>query len=263
MQNDLVSVIMPSYNSVDYIYQSIESVIKQTYPHWELLITDDCSTDNTVEIVKQYAQKDNRIKLFILKENSGVAVARNNSIKKAQGRYIAMLDSDDLWLPEKLEKQLAFMQKNGYEFCYSSYIMCDDNGEYDGIFFCRKQESFQSIKKDDKIGCLTVIYDTKRLGKIYMPLLRKRQDWGFKILLLQKCKRAYGIKEPLAIYRIRNNSLSRQKIRLLKYNINVYKEVLGWSSIKAYCYFLFIFMPTYIKKKLLTKIISKFMLHSL
>ncbi len=261
MQNNLVSVIMPSYNSAVYIAQSIETVIKQTYPHWELLITDDCSTDNTVEIVKRYTQKDNRIKLFVLEKNSGAAVVRNNSIKEAQGRYIAFLDSDDLWLPEKLEKQLIFMQKKGYEFCYSSYTMCNDNGEYNGIFFCRKQESFNSIKKDDKIGCLTVIYDTKRLGKIYMPLLRKRQDWGFKILLLQKCKRAYGIKEPLAIYRIRNNSLSRDKIKLLKYNIKVYKEILNYSSFKAHCYFLFVFMPTYLKKKFLTKIISKSIMH--
>lgn len=258
MQNDLVSVIMPSYNCAEYIAHSIESVIKQTYPHWELLITDDCSTDNTVEIVKQYIQKDNRIKLFVLKDNSGAAVARNNSIKEAQGRYIALLDSDDLWLPEKLEKQLAFMQNNGYEFCYSSYIIYNDNGEYMSIFFCREQETFQSIKKDNRIGCLTVIYDTKKLGKMYMPLLRKRQDFGANILLLQKCKRAYGIKEPLAIYRMRNNSLSHYKIRLLKYNIKVYEEVLGWSSVKAYCYFMFIFMPTYIKKKLQVKIISKF-----
>lgn len=256
MQNDLVSVIMPSYNSAEYIAESIESVIKQTYPHWELLITDDCSTDNTVEIVKQYVQKDNRIKLFVLKANSGAAVARNNSIKEAQGRYIALLDSDDLWLPEKLEKQLAFMQKNGYEFCYSSCLIYDKNIKEYNIEICRKKESFKTIKRGDRIPCLTTIYDTKNIGKIYMPNLRKRQDWAFRIQILQKCKYAYGMKEPLAIYRVRANSLSRKKIGLFKYHIAVYRQILNWSFIKSSLYFFCVFLPTHLKKILFLKIVN-------
>lgn len=257
MQNDLVSVIMPSYNSAEYIAQSIESVIKQTYPHWELLITDDCSTDNTVEIVKQYAQKDNRIKLFVLKENSGAAVARNNSIKEAQGRYIALLDSDDLWLPEKLEKQLAFMQNNGYEFCYSSCLIFYNDSKKDyGLSISRRKEDFNSIKRVDRIPALTTIYDTKNIGKIYMPNLRKRQDWAFKIQILQKCKYAYGMKEPLAIYRVREGSLSKKKLGLFKYHIAVYRQVLNWSFIRSSLFFICVFLPTHLKKLLIRKIVS-------
>ena len=178
---ELVSIIMPSYNSSKFIAASIESVIAQTYKNWELLITDDCSKDNTIEIVQQYVDKDERIKLFCLQENSGAGVARNNSIKQAKGRFIAFLDSDDRWKPNKLEVQIPFMSENGYELSYSSYMTCNENGETNGIVVCRKKETFSSIKRDDKIGFLTLIYDVKILGKVYMPIIRKRQDYGLKI----------------------------------------------------------------------------------
>lgn len=247
---ELVSIIMPSYNSSKFIAASIESVIAQTYKNWELLITDDCSKDNTVEIVRQYVDKDERIKLFCLQENSGAGVARNNSIKQAKGRFIAFLDSDDRWKPNKLEVQIPFMLENGYELSYSSYMTCNEKGETNGIVVCRKKETFSSIKRDDKIGFLTLIYDVKMLGKVYMPIIRKRQDYGLKILLLRKTTVAYGLKEPLAIYR-KGHGLSSNKVSLCKYNIHCYMSVLGWSYCKSFLWFVFVFMPTFLQKKYL------------
>ena len=117
----LVSIITPSYNSAEFISETIESIIAQTYTNWELLITDDCSTDNTSEIVNKYIRKDNRVKFFQLPQNSGAGVARNNSIKEAKGRFLAFCDSDDAWYPNKLEKQLSFMLENEYAFTCTSY----------------------------------------------------------------------------------------------------------------------------------------------
>lgn len=248
MQNELVSIIMPSYNSV-YIPESIESVIAQSYKNWELLITDDCSTDSTREIVSGYTAKDPRIKLFVLEQNSGAGVARNNSIKQAQGRFIAFCDSDDMWLPEKLEKQVQFMLEHKYEFVFSSYYSCSEDAAVDNFVKCKSRVDLFSLIKDSSIGCLTAIYDTSRIGKIYMPTIRKRQDWGLWLTIIQKCKYGYGIKESLAKYRVCSNSISSKKMALVKYNVKVYSVVLGYSLIKSYLIFFFLFLPSYFIKK--------------
>ncbi len=245
----LVSIITPSYNSAPFIAETINSILNQTYSNWELLITDDCSTDNTIEIVKQYIEKDSRVKLFQLDKNQGAGICRNNSIKEAKGKYIAFCDSDDLWMPQKLEKQLAFMEQKDCTLSYSSYMTCDEESNITGIVVCNKEISYKDIKHDDGIGCLTAIYDCEKTGKIYMPDLRKRQDWGLWLKILKLCRISYGMKEPLAIYRIRKSSISRNKLSLVKYNIKVYREVLNFPTIKAYLYFLFIFIPTYFCKK--------------
>lgn len=250
MDTPVVSIITPTYNSADFIAETIESIQAQTFKSWELLITDDCSTDNTVEIVKKYMNNDHRIKLFILDENSGSGVARNTSINEAKGRYIAFCDSDDRWYLDKLEKQLSFMQKMDCALSYTSYITCNEEGDNLGIVVCRRKETFWSIRRDDKIGCLTAVYDTEKVGKVYMPKIRKRQDWGLMLNILKKCDEACGMKEPLAIYRIRNNSLSSNKLSLVKYNVGLYQEVLGWSRIRALLYFSIVFVPSYIMKKI-------------
>ena len=121
MIDDLVSIIMPAYNAEKYIEEAIESVLKQTYRNWELIIVNDCSIDATEQIVKKYQEKDERIKFHSLTENHGVANARNTALQNAVGRYIAFLDSDDMWLPEKLEKQIGFMKINNYVFTYHQY----------------------------------------------------------------------------------------------------------------------------------------------
>ncbi|ROT03715.1 glycosyltransferase family 2 protein [Muribaculum intestinale] len=253
----LVSIITPSYNCAKYIEETIQSIQAQTYTNWELLITDDCSTDESVDIIRNYAATDSRIKLFILKENSGAGVARNNSIKEARGRFIAFCDSDDRWLPEKLERQVALLSSGDASIVYSSYTTCNEDGVVNGIVVAYRSINYHEILRDDSIGFLTCIYDTQRLGKIYMPTLRKRQDWGLKILLLKKAGYAIGIIEPLAIYRLRNYSLSNKKINLIKYNVKVYREILDYGLIRAWGKFLFDFMPHYIAKKLRLKIINQ------
>ena len=257
MQNFvLVSIITPTYNSAEFIGETIEAMQRQTYQNWELLVTDDCSTDATCEIVERYAAQDKRIKFFCLATNSGAGVARNNSIAQAQGRFIAFCDSDDRWLPEKLEKQLAFMTEKDCALSYSSYLTCDEEGRNSGLVVCRKQETLQSMLRNNGIGCLTAMYDVEKVGKVFMPLLRKRQDWGLWLTILEKCKIGYGLKEPLSIYRVRENSISRKKLTLFKYNAAVYQEVLGWSSLKAWLFLLIVFAPTYLMKQMENRYIN-------
>lgn len=252
----LVSVVTPSYNCSAFIGETIESILSQTYRNWELLITDDCSTDNSRDIIEEYAAKDSRIKLLKLKENSGAGVARNNSIQAAKGRFIAFCDSDDRWYPDKLEKQLAFMSINDCAMSHTSYMTCNENDKITGIVVCRKKETLKSMCKDDKMGFLTVIYDTSKIGKIYMPELRKRQDWALKLKVLKICKEAYGMKEPLAYYRKRVGSISNNKRSLIKYNIAVYHEILGWSKLRSNLFFYFCFMPTHLKKLLFLRYLN-------
>lgn len=253
----MVSIIMPSFNASSFIAESIDSILHQTYTNWELLITDDCSTDNTQEIVETYVAKDRRIKYFRFTENQGAGAARNHAIEQAKGRFIAFCDSDDCWKPEKLAHQLKFMAEHRVGVCFSSYIKCDEAGEELGMVVAYRKITYADIVRNDYIGFLTLIYDTAEIGKIYMPVLRKRQDWAMKILLLQKIPVAYGLLEPLAYYRIRTDSLSRNKKRLVKYNVQVYSSVLHYNVIRAWCMFLFVFMPHYFAKALRLKIINR------
>lgn len=252
----LVSIITPSYNCAQFIGETIESIIAQTYTDWELLITDDCSTDNSREIIERYANTDKRIKLYRLEHNSGAGVARNTSIDNASGGYIAFCDSDDRWYPDKLEKQLAFMARHNCSFSYTSYMTCDESGDTTGIVVCPKKVTYRSTQRDDKIGCLTAIYDVEKVGKVYMPDLRKRQDWALKLKILAKSRIALGLKEPLAVYRQRAQSLSRKKVDLIKYNLAVYRYVLGWNALRSYLFFYSVFLPSYFVKRLFLKMIN-------
>lgn len=258
MDKELVSIITPSYNCSEFIEKTIKSVQNQTYKNWEMLITDDCSTDNSVEIIKAFAFKDPRIKLFQLEKNSGAGVARNKSIEHAQGKYIAFLDSDDKWMPEKLEKQIAFMQEKQCGLSYTSMINIDEHDNEIGIEVAPKRHTLSQNKRDDKVGFSTAVYDQEVVGKIFMPTIRKRQDWGLVLSVLKKCKVAYGIKQPLAYYRIGHDSLSKNKLALVKYNIAAYKSVLGWSSLRAHLFFSFVYLPSYLSKKLFLKMINNY-----
>lgn len=251
MTDDLVSIITPLYNSGNFIAKTIESVQAQTYTNWEMLITDDCSSDDGPSIVERYASEDSRIKLFRLDSNGGPGVSRNNSLKEAKGRYIAMLDSDDRWLPDKLEKQIKLMNDRGCGIVYSSYYLCgEDNDNINGIIISPSRISYRRILIDDSIGFLTMLYDRTKTGDKMLPELRKRQDWGLKILLMQNCPDAYGIREPLGIYRKRKGSVSRNKASLIKYNRAIYIEVLGYSKFKATAVMILVFLPFNIGKKI-------------
>ena len=250
MNQDLVSVIMPTYNAGRFLSGSIDSILAQTYHHLELIITDDGSSDEkTINTLRDYAAKDERVKVAFLQKNNGPGFARNEGIERAQGRYIAFCDSDDRWFPEKLEKQLKLMHEKECALVYASYIICDGNDTEIGLNIAPRRVSFPMLKRDNKIGCSTAIYDIQKLGqKFYMPNLRKRQDWALFLMILRKCRMAYGIETPLAYYRQRRKSVSSNKLSLVKYNIRVYEKVLGYSRIKAYFYFLFLFLPTYYLK---------------
>ncbi|MCQ2223904.1 MAG: glycosyltransferase [Bacteroidaceae bacterium] len=250
MEKDLVSVIMPSYNASRFIGASIDSVLNQTYGRLELLISDDHSTDSeTIDLLKEYAAKDDRVRLFLLPENNGPGYARNNSIKEARGQYIAFCDSDDRWMPDKLEKQIAFMKKQKCCLSFSSYLVCGEDDEHRGIVIAPSVLTLSSLKHDNKIGCLTAIYDTKPHGKFFMPTIRKRQDWALFLTILQTCGKAYGMVEPLAIYRKTAQGISRNKFKLINYNAKVYQHVFKYSVPYSYIYLFTVFMPTYFFKR--------------
>ncbi|AHF01125.1 glycosyl transferase [Thiomicrospira aerophila AL3] len=233
----IVSIITPSHNSTQFISETIQSVLSQSISDWEMIIVDDCSTDKSVEVIQSFVEQDSRIKLIRLSVNSGAAVARNTAIEAAQGRYIAFLDSDDLWLPDKLEKQLAFMQVDNYPFTYAAYDKIDENGQVFGLIGVPDRVCYSDLLKMCSIGCLTAIYDTEYFGKVTMPLIRKRQDFGLWLKLLKKTEYAYGLNETLAQYRVRTDSISANKANAAKFTWRLYREVEGMNVFKASYYF--------------------------
>ncbi len=235
--NNLVSIITPSYNSERFISETINSVLSQTYQNWEMIIVDDFSTDNSQKIIAKYLKKDNRIKYFGLEENSGAAVARNTGINKAEGRYIAFLDSDDLWKANKLEVQLAFMKQKKISFSYSSYELMDEEGNSLNLYRTPPDTlTYKELLKENVIGCLTAVYDTNILGKVYMPLIRKRQDFGLWLSILKRVPKAFKVPEILAQYRILNQSISSNKVGLLKYNFELFYKHEKLSFLKSIYY---------------------------
>ncbi len=251
-KNTIVSIITPVYNSERFLKKCMDSVLTQTYLSWEHILIDDCSTDESPIIIKKYQKKDSRIKYVRLKENSGAGIARNRGIEMAKGRYIAFLDSDDFWALDKLEKQINFMRNMNYCFVYSQYYVVKADGKPVYKIESPEKVSYIRMIKNNYIGCLTVVYDTNVLGKIFMPLIRKRQDWVLWIKLLKKTKYAYGFQEPLAFYRIGNASLSNSKIKLLKHNFDVYYVELNMSFLKST-----IMMGNFLLHYFYYKIISK------
>ncbi|MGI2808285.1 glycosyltransferase family 2 protein [Vibrio vulnificus] len=232
-----VSIITPSYNSSLYIVETINSVCSQTFSDWEMIIVDDCSTDNSVSVIKSYIEKDPRVKLIQLKENSGAAIARNTGIDAAQGRYMAFLDSDDLWLPDKLEKQLMFMQADDYPFTFTAYDKIDENGQVFGHIGVPDKVSYSDLLKTCSIGCLTAIYDTNFYGKVYMPTNTKREDFATWLQLLKKTDYAYGLIESLAHYRVYETQTSAQKSKMAKENWRLYRDIESLNLLKASYYF--------------------------
>lgn len=231
--NDLVSIIMPAYNCDDFIGITLDSVIAQTYKNWEVIVVDDCSTDNTAAVVKSYIEKDPRIKYHKLERNSGAAVARNTAIDIARGRFIAFLDSDDVWLPTKLEKQIRFMLLNGYNFTCTSYTKIDEKGNL-------LKDYRKANNKSDYDGVLrtcpgnsTVIYDSSKLGKFKIPNIKKRNDYVMWLKILKKEKYLYGMDEPLGSQRIREGSISSNKLSLIAFHWKVYRKIEQLSTIKS------------------------------
>lgn len=222
----LVSIITPAYNSAKFIAETIQSVQNQTYENWEMLIVDDGSTDKTEAIVQSFLDKDKRIKFYKLALNSGPAVARNIAIEKASGDFMTFIDADDIWFPTFIENSIKTIQETKIPFVFSSYKRSNEHMEFVySDFIVPQKVSYSDILKSNSISCLTAFVNVKTLGKKYMPLIRKRQDMGLWLNYLKVIPFAYGIQETQAIYRIRQNSLSRKKSDLIKYQWQFYREV--------------------------------------
>ena len=218
----LVSVIMPAYNSSETLADSIQSVLGQTFTDWELLVIDDCSPEPLKPIVDH--SQDARIRYIRLEKNSGVAQARNRGIQAARGRYIAFLDSDDLWLPEKLEKQLQFMQENGYAFTYTWYRQFSkDANQIGNVVKTKSKVDYQELLKGNDTGCLTVIIDHQQVSHISMPSQR-HEDYITWLNILKQGITAYSLPIVLAKYRTGKKSLTSNKWRSLLWTWQVYRE---------------------------------------
>jgi glycosyltransferase involved in cell wall biosynthesis len=252
----LVSIITPTFNSEKFIAKTILSVQSQTYQNWEMVIVDDCSSDETATIISEFIKNDARIVFYELHKNSGAGVARNQALDLAKGRFIAFLDSDDLWKPVKLQKQIDFLMSTHLPFTFSFYECIDENGfplnirveaplklHYWQLFFC------------NFVGNLTGIYDTQFFGKIPISSIRKRQDWMVWLTVLKKIRNADVIPESLAFYRVRRDSISSSKLRLVQHNFAVYRQFHKHNVFVSLCClvgFLFtqlLVKPRYIKKQ--------------
>lgn len=209
---ELVSIIMPSYKCGNYILESINSVTAQTYKNWELIIVDDCSGDSTIDKVLELKSHDDRISLYQNTSNSGAAVSRNTALTKAKGRWIAFLDSDDLWEPTKLEKQIKFMEDNGYAFTYHDYVEIDESSKEVGIHVSGKKR----VTEFDMYsccwpGCLTVMYDAEKIGLIQIKDIKTNSDTAMWLKIIPKTD-CYLLKEQLAKYRRRSFSITPKPI---------------------------------------------------
>lgn len=216
-EHPLVSIIMPSYNADRYIAESIESVIAQTYPFWELVITDDRSSDKTVEIATSYSQKDSRIDFKVAESHSGIAGTRNQCIARAKGRFIAFLDNDDLWVPEKLEKQVCFMVEKNFGFSYSEYELMKEDGTPKGkIIRTAGVIDYNKYLRNTIIGSGTIMLDREITGPLTMPDNATSDDMALWCKILKDGHKAYPIKEVLMKYRVRSNSASANKWKAAK-----------------------------------------------
>lgn len=233
-QKPLISVITPSYNAEEFIEKTIQSVLNQTFSDWEMIIADDCSTDGTRDILKRYEEDDERIHAIFLKENQGAAAARNAALSKAEGRYVAFLDSDDVWKAEKLDKQLAFMRKHQYAFTFTAYELISQDGEpLHKTVHVPVSLTYDDVLKNTIIGCLTVMIDREQTGDIRMPNIRTRQDLATWLSILKRGFKAYGLNEPLAEYRIVETSISSNKWKAAKKTWFVYREIERLHFMKA------------------------------
>ncbi|PIE50459.1 MAG: glycosyl transferase family 2 [Flavobacteriales bacterium] len=230
-----VSIITPCYNSAEFIEETIHCVLDQSFTDWEWLITDDCSTDETVSIIQQF--DDDRIKLQTAKHNGGAGKARNIALEKASGRFITFLDADDIWENNFLAEMVGFMTKNNYELAYSNYARCNEkmipqikDFQADTIV------TFDNLLKTCRLSLLSSMYDSQRIGKMFFPENTKREDHIMWLNLLQKIDKGYPLPKTMAKYRMRENSVSRKKSNIMKDQYLVYKDFMKFSTLKSLYY---------------------------
>lgn len=231
----LVSIITPTWACADFIAETINSIQAQTYQNWELLIQDDCSKDNTLEVVKSFMEADNRIKYECNPQNSGAAITRNNALRRASGRWVAFLDSDDLWSPEKLEKQLAFMVKNAYYFTYTGYEEMDESSKLTGVKISGpKHVSKFGMYSFCWPGCLSVMYDRERIGLLQISDIRKNNDYAMWLKVIQRAD-CFLLDECLARYRRgRKGSVSTHGyVTMIRWHYKLWHEAMSLNAIKS------------------------------
>lgn len=227
-KEELVSIITPVYNCEKLVSKTIESVRNQTYQNWEMILVDDCTPDNSANIIKEYEKKDSRIKYIKLKQNSGAAIARNKALKEAKGRFIAYLDADDLWKTEKLEKQVRFMLENKYAFTCTDYEKITEEGRsLNKIIRIPRKVNYNLYLRNTIIQTVGVMVDTKITGKelLEMPNIRRRQDAATWCQLLKNGYDCYECPENLSYYRVVTNSLSSNKLKAIKMNWFWYRKI--------------------------------------
>ncbi|WP_329471062.1 glycosyltransferase family 2 protein [Exiguobacterium sp. 9-2] len=244
----MVSVIIPTYNSAKYLKRTIDSVLKQTYQNFQIIIIDDCSQDETKKIVENYQKKFSEIKYILLDKNSGAAVARNTGIKKAEGKYLAFLDSDDVWFEDKLEIQLKYMRENKLTFTCTNYNKIDENDiDLNKEVLYPTSMTYEKLLKNN-CGNSTVIYDCQSLGKTYIEDIKKRNDYVMWLKVIKKSGKLHNVGETLSSHRIRSGSISSNKIDLVKYHWYVYRKIEDLNFMKS------VYLTFYwIVKKVFTK----------
>lgn len=257
MDIPLISIITPIYNSEIFLEAAIMSVQGQTYSNWELILIDDASLDGSANIAREFYLEDPRIIYEKLPVNRGPAVSRNRAIQLAKGEYIAFLDSDDFWAPDKLEMQLDFMQRKNCDVSFSSYLLVDAKGDSLGRkVVAMPALTYDKLLRNNYIGNLTGMYRSGTIGKVFCAEIRKRQDWGLWLEAIKRSgKPALGIPLELAFYRIRKDSISTNKFGLLKHNFLFYKNHLGKSWIRSiYCMSIFLWEYFAVRPKFIQKI---------
>lgn len=239
MRRVLVSVIVPCYNAASYITETIESVISQSYTNWEMLIIDDCSCDNSGLIIQNYCSIDSRIKYYRTEKASGTpTLPRNIGIENAMGRYIAFLDSDDVWLPNKLEEQLCLFDDSQTAIVYSDYEKMAETGERNHrIIKAPSTVNYKQLLLGNVIGCLTAVYDTDKIGKVYFSE-HSHEDYIMWLSILKNGFIARSSNTVTALYRVRNHSVSSNKLKALSWQWNIYINIEKIGYFKAAYYFI-------------------------
>lgn len=248
---DKVSIITPVYNSGKYIRETIESVLSQTYTNFELILINDKSTDESLNICKSY--NDNRIKIIDLKENVGVCSARNIGTEHASGRYIAFLDSDDVWLSDKLSKQIKFMEKSQSEISCTEYERVDENGEKIGYISIKEKISYEDMLKNNYVGCLTVVYDTYKIGKMYFEKINKNEDYLLWLKIIKKVQYIYGLCENTAKYRVIRGSRSSNKFKVVLSRWEIYRKYEKLNIFSSFYYIINYGIIALVKNRRITK----------
>jgi teichuronic acid biosynthesis glycosyltransferase TuaG len=244
----LVTIIMPAHNSQDSLSESVQSVLAQTYKDWELILVDDASSDGTLALASQFASDDPRIRVLPLQQNVGVAEARNRGISAARGQYLAFLDSDDLWLPNKLETQIDFMRSTGAGFSFAQYRRIGRDGSLSSPVKVPRSVSYEGLLRGNSIGCLTVAIDRYQIPEVSMPQIR-HEDYVTWLKILKRGPIAYGIPQDLARYRVTSSSVSSDKRRSASWTWNIYRRVEGLSLIKsAWCFLHYTARAIYIRQ---------------